>query len=86
MSKEEIKKRVFKALKNIAPDTEPEKLSENSNIRKSLMIDSFDFLQFIVALDNEFAIQTPEEDYGKIGTLEELTSYILEQKSKNAIS
>ena len=76
MTTEEIKEKLLQQLKNIAPDTEPEQLQPDDNIRQALGIDSFDYLQFIVALDEQFGIQTPEEDYGKIQTLRELTEYM----------
>jgi acyl carrier protein len=44
------------------------------------MIDSFDYLQFIVGVDDKFGIQTPEEDYGKIGTLQDVIAYINKRK------
>ena len=80
MSAGEIKLTLFQLLKKIAPDTQPEKLKADENIRKMLMIDSFDYLQFIVGMDEKFGIQTPEEDYGKIGTLKEATDYITKKK------
>ena len=76
MTDEEIKQIVLGQLKSIAPDTEPEQLQPNDNIRETLGIDSFDYLQFIVKLDEQFNIETPEEDYGKIQTLDELTEYV----------
>lgn len=76
MTAEEIQQALVQRLKTIAPDTEPAKLKPDDNIRQSLGIDSFDYLQFIVALDEQFGIQTPEEDYGKIQTLQELINYI----------
>lgn len=76
MNEPEFKQQVFSILKKIAPDTEPEKLRADENIREALMIDSFDFLRFVTALDKEFGIAIPEEDYGKIGTLEKLLAYI----------
>jgi acyl carrier protein len=76
MTPEEIKQQLLQQLKGIAPDTEPEQLKPDDNIRQTLGIDSFDYLQFMVALDEQFGIQTPEEDYGKIQTLRELTEYV----------
>jgi acyl carrier protein len=76
MSEQEIQQALVLRLKNIAPDTEPAQLRPDDNIRQALGIDSFDYLQFIVALDEQFGIQTPEEDYGKIQTLKELTAYV----------
>jgi acyl carrier protein len=63
-------------LKQIAPDTEPEKFKPDDDIRHTLEIDSFDALQFAVALDEHLGIQTPEADYGKIATLKNLVAYI----------
>jgi len=81
MNEEEMKQQLVRLLKNIAPDTEPEKLKPGDNIRETLTIDSFDYLQFIVGVDEKFGIQTPEEDYGKISTLRDLLAYIRERKS-----
>jgi len=81
MTEDEIRKTLFQLLKNIAPDTEPEKLKPTDNIRQVLMIDSFDYLQFVVGMDEAFGIQTPEEDYGKIATLNELTTYVMKLKT-----
>ncbi len=80
MTEEEIKQTIFRLLKKIAPDTEPEKLKPDDYIRRTLEIDSFDALQFVVALDEHFGIETPEADYGKITTLKNLLSYIMGKK------
>lgn len=80
MTEEEIKKIIYQSLKHIAPDTEPSALQPDENIRETLNIDSFDSLQFIVALNEKLGIEIPEQDYGKIATLKALVSYILDKK------
>jgi acyl carrier protein len=80
MNETELRQTIFKLLRQIAPDSEPEKLQPGDDIRHTLEIDSFDALQFVVALDEQLGIQTPEEDYGKIGTLKNLVAYIMEKK------
>lgn len=82
MGEEEIKQQLFKLLKNIAPDTEPEKLGPDDKIRQTLGIDSFDYLQFIIGFDEHFGVQTPEEDYGKIETLRSLVPYLAARVKK----
>jgi acyl carrier protein len=47
----------FQLLKKIAPETEPSELKPDENIRETLNIDSFDALQFIVALDEKLGIE-----------------------------
>lgn len=81
MNEEEIKKTVFALLKKIAPDTKPEELKPEENIRQVLDIDSFDFLQFIVELDKITGTNIPEQDYGKISSLKDLIGYV-KQKQK----
>lgn len=80
MNEQEITLKIFSVLKKIAPDTEPEKLRPDENIREALMIDSFDFLRFVTALDEQFGITTPEEDYGRIGTLKDMLKYIASKR------
>lgn len=82
MSEEDIKKTIFGELKKIAPDTQPEKLQPDENIRQTLDIDSFDFLQFIVSLDAKMGINILEQDYGKISTLKNLVSYLTIKKNE----
>ncbi|MGZ8543652.1 MAG: acyl carrier protein [Flavisolibacter sp.] len=79
MTETERNEIILRVLKKIAPDTEPETLKPDDNIRTTLEIDSFDYLQFIVAIDEEFRIDTPEEDYGKIQTIRTLTDYLLQK-------
>lgn len=76
MTQQEIKQSLFTLLKQIAPETEPTSLKPDENIREKLNIDSFDTLQFIVSVNEKFGIEIPEEDYGKITTIDSLTSYI----------
>jgi acyl carrier protein len=80
MKDQELKATIFKILRKIAPDIDPKVLEMDDNIREVFGIDSFDFLQFIIGLDDEFGIKTPEEDYGKITTLNALTTYIKSSK------
>jgi acyl carrier protein len=71
-----VKTTILQLLSKIAPDIDPQELEMDANIREVFGIDSFDFLQFIIGLDEEFGITTPEEDYGKITTLNTLMAYL----------
>lgn len=84
MEREVLKKNIFSYLKNIAPEQVPEKLKGNDNIRESLNIDSFDYLNFIVRIDESLGIETPEQDYGKIQTLDSLLDYLEDRLNENA--
>lgn len=83
MTEEDIRQIIFQLLKHIAPETEPSKLKADENIREALNIDSFDSLQFIVALNEILGIEIPEQDYGKIATLKTLVNYIKNKKGQS---
>jgi acyl carrier protein len=76
MNEAEIKNIIYQSLKKIAPETEPSDLAEDENIREILNIDSFDYLQFIISLDEKLGVEIPEQDYGKITTIKELIEYL----------
>ena len=80
MTEQQITQTVFELLKKIAPDSDPDKLKPDDDIRHTLEIDSFDALRLIVELDEKLGVETPEEDYGKIATLKSLVDYIMEKK------
>ena len=76
MNDTELRGILVDLLRQIAPDTDPATLQADDHIRDSLNIDSFDFLQFIVALDEKLGVSIPEQDYGKVSTLRELMGFL----------
>ena len=48
-------------------------------MRKTLDIDSYDFLNFLIGLSEKLGVEVPEEDYGKIRSLKELLTYLSER-------
>ncbi|MBD2327115.1 acyl carrier protein [Alkalinema sp. FACHB-956] len=73
----QIKETIFKLLKNIAPDSSPEALGQEDDVRETLGIDSYDFLNFMIGVNEEFGVEIPETAYGKLITLNDMTQYIL---------
>ena len=76
MNTEILHQTIVVLLQQIAPDTTPATLKLEENIRETLNIDSFDFLQFIIALNEKTGVEIPEEDYGKINTIQNAIEYI----------
>ena len=76
MNSEILHQTIVVLLQQIAPDTTPSTLKLEENIRETLNIDSFDFLQFIIALNKKTGVEIPEEDYGKINTIQNAIEYI----------
>ncbi len=72
----QIKETIFKLLKRIAPEADPGTLAPGEDIRATLDIDSFDFLQFLIGLNEQFGVEIPEADYGKLVSLNDVVSYL----------
>ncbi len=76
MSAEEIRQTVLRGLAQIAPEADLEALSPRENIREELDIDSYDFLNFLIGLNDELGVEIPEADYEKLVTMEDLIRYL----------
>ncbi|MBN8626889.1 MAG: acyl carrier protein [Planctomycetes bacterium] len=73
---DEIREAAFVSLRRVAPEADPASLPLTANIREALEIDSYDFLQFLIALNKRLDIDIPEADYGKLQTMSSLLSYL----------
>jgi acyl carrier protein len=76
MTEAEIKCAIFAGLRGVAPESDPASLRPDDKIRETLEIDSFDFLNFLIALHGKLGVEIPEADYGKLTTLDEMVRYL----------
>ena len=76
MTRPEIKAAIFEGLSELAPEANLESLDPSANIRQSLDIDSFDFLNLLIGLNKKLGVEIPESDYGKLGTLNDMLAYL----------
>ncbi|MEX2240457.1 MAG: acyl carrier protein [Burkholderiales bacterium] len=74
MDAEEIRKIVLAELKRIAPELED--VAPAKPLRDQVDLDSMDWLNFLVALNERLRIEIPEADYRKLGTLEQIVDYL----------
>lgn len=72
----QIKETIFKLLSNIAPEADFDALGDDEDIRQTLGIDSYDFLNFMIGISESFGFEIPETDYGKLLTLADVIRYI----------
>jgi acyl carrier protein len=83
MNETEIRDRVIKTLSGIVPELDPRNLKPAANLRDQLDIDSMDFLNFLIALHQEFQVDVPESDAGKLGTIDACVDYLAQaQRSR----
>ncbi len=72
----EIRQTVLNLLGEIAPEADLTTLKPDISFRDQLDIDSMDFLNFIVALHNEFHVDLPESDYPQLASIDGCVSYL----------
>lgn len=70
-------------LKRIAPESEPEHLDLDADIREALDIDSMDFVRFAAEVRAHFGISVPNTDVAELTTLRRVARY-LEGKGAHA--
>jgi acyl carrier protein len=75
MTENEVRERVFQVLHRIAPEANLNQLGPDQNLREALDIDSFDFLNVVVALNEKFGVEIPETDYRRVSTLKGMVEY-----------
>ena len=84
MTHEEIRNRVLECLGKVAPEADLAALSPSVPFRDQLDIDSMDFLNFVVALDEALHVAVPEADYGAVTTLDDCVAYLARQSERSA--
>lgn len=69
MTREEIKAGVLDVLSEIAPESDLTNIKPDISFRDQIDLDSMDYLNFVIALDERFRANIPEVDYTKFVTL-----------------
>ena len=76
MTELEIRTRIFTGLALIAPEADFDDLPADENLREELDIDSYDFLSFLIWLNEDLDVEIPESDYEKLVSLDDLVAYL----------
>lgn len=75
----QLRQTIADLLTGIAPEADLEALDPDVNVREELDIDSFDFLNFLIALNDAVGVEIPEADYGRLESLNDLLDYLAER-------
>jgi acyl carrier protein len=81
MNDNELKEIIVAELTKIAPGSDPGALGLDENLRDGLDIDSFDALNFFIAISERMHIDIPEKDMGRLNTIGEILQYLLAVKA-----
>jgi len=61
---------------------EPDKVTDEKSFIDDLGADSLDTVELVMALEEEFEIEIPDEDAEKITTVQQAIDYISERRNK----
>ena len=81
MNDEELRERVLSALSELAPEVDVHALRPEVRLRDQLDLDSMDFLNFLIGIDEQIGIDIPEADYARFATLDSIYQYLREKLS-----
>lgn len=76
MTEKSLEALLFMELKKLAPECDPASVPPEENIRDALDIDSYSFLQLLVAINDRTGIDIPETDYGQVSTVGGMLRYL----------
>jgi acyl carrier protein len=76
MNNDKLREIIYRILKKIAPECDPTELLPDDNIRETLDIDSFGFLQLLIGIGEETGVEIPEIDYDQVFTLAGMLGYL----------
>lgn len=76
MTEEQIKETALRILNEVAPEADIESIRPEKRIRDQFDFDSVDFLNYSIALQEEFKIRIPESDLPRLSTLDGCIEYI----------
>lgn len=79
MTRAEIETVVLKALAEIAPEVNVATLKRDVRLRDQVDLDSFDVLNFFVALHKASGVDVPEADYAELATIESAVDYLTQR-------
>lgn len=74
-----IKERVILVL-NLYDKVDPEKLTVESHFHKDLGLDSLDHVEVIMAMEDEFGFEIPDQDAEKLSSPKAIIQYIADKE------
>ncbi len=67
---------VLSVLTSIAPEVEPDDISDDVLLRDQVDLDSMDWLSFLRGIHKRLHVDIPESDYASLRTLRDVVGYV----------
>jgi len=83
-TEQDLRAIVISVLTEVAPDVDPAAIDPDTELVEQLDIDSMDFLNIVVAINERTGIEIPERDYPKLSTLNDAVGYLAHAQKQAA--
>ncbi|HJV70171.1 acyl carrier protein [Ideonella sp.] len=81
--RESVRQAVIEAVLAIAPEADFATVDPARSLRAQLDLDSFDFLNLLIALHERLGVEVPEADYGRVDSLDALVVYLADKRGRS---
>ena len=72
---------ILSIISEVAPEAELDYIRDDADLRDELDIDSMDFLNVLVGVQEKLGVEVPESEYGQVQTLAALIQYVDTRKA-----
>lgn len=72
----EVREKVLDIIADIALDDDLSTLKDDVALRDQIDLDSMDFLDIVMELKKRHKIEVPQEDYGRLATMDSCVEYL----------
>jgi acyl carrier protein len=76
MTREQVRDVILQLLHEVAPEADVHDVSPDADLCKTLLVDSLDFLNFVIAVHETLRIDVPQADYPELATLRGCIDYL----------
>ena len=76
LERDEIRETVQAVIESIAPGVDLRRIRADRPLREQIDLDSMDWLNVILGLQEKFGMPIPEADYGKVTNLDGIVAYL----------
>ncbi len=76
MNDEQLRNTVIATLQSVAPEVDASDLRDDRPLRRQVDLDSMDWLNFLIGLNQVVKVDIPESDYGRLVTLADVLDYL----------
>ena len=70
---------ILAAIAEVAPDGDLSAIDPTADLTEQLELDSMDFLNVVVAVNEATGVEIPERDYPELSTLDRFAAYLVDR-------